>query len=183
MLLAAAPALALPAELSAHPIWQHLADHKILDAADAQLAAADWKPVFLTVQQEQSLAALADVMVPGSTPAHVSRFIDLLLSVEGSVAQHKFLGSLSTFDEESSKQYGKPFAQLDRPQREALVTLFANAPISGDRTSGLRGHFEDLKVWISGAYYSSEIGMRELGWTPDRVFATFPGCSHSDGHV
>jgi hypothetical protein len=39
-----------------------------------------------------------------------------------------------------------------------------------------------LKGWISVAYYSSEIGMKELGWTPDRVFASFPGCEHPEGH-
>jgi len=40
------------------------------------------------------------------------------------------------------------------------------------------GRFENLKGWISGAYYSSEMGMRELGWTEDRVFGSFPGCEH-----
>jgi hypothetical protein len=39
-----------------------------------------------------------------------------------------------------------------------------------------------LKGWVSGAYYSSEMGMRELGWTEDRVFASFPGCEHPEGH-
>ena len=33
-----------------------------------------------------------------------------------------------------------------------------------------------------GAYYSSEIGMRELGWTENRFFASFPGCTHPGGH-
>jgi hypothetical protein len=179
MLLAAAPAIALPA----HPIWQHLANHEILDAADAQLDSAHWKPLFLTAQQERCLQDLAEVIVPGSTRAHVSRFIDLLLSVDSPIAQHKFLGALATFDEAATKQYRKAFAQLDRRQSEALVTLFANAPRSGEPGSGLHGHFEELKEWISGAYYSSEIGMRELGWNPDRVFAVFPVCSHPDGHV
>jgi len=183
MLLAAAPALALPAGISAHPIWQHLANHEVLDAADAQLDSANWKPLFLTAAQEQSLRALAEIVVPGSTQAHVSRFIDLLLSVDRTVAQQKFLGSLTTFDEEATKQFGKTFGRLDQSQAIELVTRFANAPRSGGLEAILRGHLEDLKEWISGAYYSSEIGMRELGWTPDRVFATFPVCSHPDGHV
>src|SRR5437868_121376 len=60
--------------------------------------------------------------------------------------------------------------------RNLLTTL--SAPDSANHK-----HFNDLKDWISGAYYSSEIGMRELGWTPERVFSTFPGCSHADGHA
>ena len=30
---------------------------------------------------------------------------------------------------------------------------------------GLYGHFENLKEWSSGAHYSSELEVRELGWT------------------
>jgi len=52
----------------------------------------------------------------------------------------------------------------------------------GTVKTGLRKHFENLKGWISGAYYSSEAGMRELGWTEDRVFEKFPGCEHPEGH-
>ena len=46
----------------------------------------------------------------------------------------------------------------------------------------LRDHFDNLKGWISGAYYSSEVGMRELGWTGQVMFESFPGCEHPDGH-
>lgn len=45
----------------------------------------------------------------------------------------------------------------------------------------LYAHFENLKGWISGTYYSSEAGM-ELGWTGDYVFEKCPGCTHPDGH-
>jgi len=50
------------------------------------------------------------------------------------------------------------------------------------KESELYSHFENLKSWISGAYYSSEVGMRELGWTGDYVFEAFPGCAHPDAH-
>jgi hypothetical protein len=44
-------------------------------------------------------------------------------------------------------------------------------------------HFQNLKTWIVGAYYSSEFGMRELGWTGMLFFENYPGCQHLDGHV
>jgi hypothetical protein len=53
---------------------------------------------------------------------------------------------------------------------------------AGEKRAGFREHFENLKGWVSGAYYSSEMGMKELGWTGDRVFAGFPGCAHPEGH-
>jgi len=60
-----------------------------------------------------------------------------------------------------------------------LNQLLQMASIKGSATYE---HFEDLKGWAVGAYYSSEIGMRELGWTPDRVFSTFPTCTHAESH-
>jgi hypothetical protein len=36
---------------------------------------------------------------------------------------------------------------------------------------------------VSGAYYSSEIGMQELGWTGQMFFDKLPGCDHPDGHA
>jgi len=47
----------------------------------------------------------------------------------------------------------------------------------------IRDHFNNLREWISGGYYSSEIGMRELGWTGQLFFDKLPGCDHPDGHA
>jgi len=182
ILLAAAPALAFPAVSSAHPVWSHLTDSDFLDSAEPQIASPNWKPIFLSPAQEASFRVLAELTLPGSSKALVSRFVDLLLSVEDRVAQQKFLGSLSAIDGESSTQFAKSFARLAPQQQESLLVSISTAPRSGDVSSIMRGHFEGLKEWIAGAYYSSEIGMRELGWTPDRVFSTFPGCSHPEGH-
>ncbi len=54
----------------------------------------------------------------------------------------------------------------------------------GDATQNpsLREHFENLKEWISEAYYSSEAWMRGLGCTENRVFEKIPGCEHPEGH-
>ena len=41
--------------------------------------------------------------------------------------------------------------------------------------------FSNLKGWIAGAYYSSEKGLKELGWTGMKMFGSFPGCTHG-GH-
>ena len=48
---------------------------------------------------------------------------------------------------------------------------------------GLRDHFDHLKGWIVGAHYSSEQGMRELGWTGQSFFTSFPDCPHPGKHA
>lgn len=188
LLTGAGVGAAWPLVAASHPIYAHLADGTILDKAE-KLGTADWKPLFLNAQQQESLAALADVIVPGSDKAQVDRFIDLLLSVETPNHQLEFVESLAAFEVESQKRFGKRFPSLDASQQNALLTDAAMQSSKEDssgggtkQNSGLRKHFKNMKGWISGAYYSSEAGMRELGWTGEYVFESFPGCEHPEGH-
>jgi hypothetical protein len=46
----------------------------------------------------------------------------------------------------------------------------------------MAAHFQNLKDWIAGAYYSSEPGMRELGWDGNMIHQELPRCTHPGGH-
>jgi hypothetical protein len=179
---------AWPLVASSHPIHEILRNDAVLEQAE-KLGDADWKPIFLNAQQNESLNAIAESIVPGATKAQVNRFVDLLLSVDTDVHGNEFVAALAAFEAESQKRFGKGFSSVDASQQNMLLTDVAETPAekdssggSGKENSDLHGHFENLKGWISGAYYSSEMGMRELGWSEDRVFASFPGCEHPEGH-
>jgi hypothetical protein len=171
-----------------HPMYAHLANGVVFEEAE-KLGTADWKPAFFNAQQDETLIALAEAIVPGSGKAQVNRFIDLLLNVDTVEHKKKFVESLAAFEAESQKRFGKGFASVEAGQQNGLLTdasagsATENSAV-GDRADGsnLHAHFENLKGWISGAYYSSEAGMRELRWTGDYVFASFPGCEHPEGH-
>ncbi len=183
-----------PVLASSHPVFELLKSDALLDN-DAvfdraeQLSQANWKPAFLTGQQNELLVALAESIVPDSTRAHVSRFIDLLLSVDKPENQRKFLESLAALDAETQQRFKKSFSALDEGQKNAVLTHASKKTKSPQtpeielekKQGALYSHFENLKGWVSGAYYSSEVGMRELGWTGDYAFAAFPGCTHPEG--
>jgi hypothetical protein len=180
---------AWPLVADSHPIHKFLRNDAVLEEAE-KLVAADWKPLFLDAQQNENLIAIAESIVPGSSKAQVNRFIDLLLSMDTDNHKKELAAALAAFEAESQKRFGKGFPSLDDRQKNMLLTDAAAAAAkdnsvgadSGENGVRLHGHFENLKGWISGAYYSSEMGMRELGWTPDRVFVSFPGCEHPEGH-
>ena len=174
--------------LASHPFYGHLGNSAVFAEAE-KLGAGDWKPVFLSGQQDEALVALSERIVPGSRKAQVNRFIDLLLSVDTPGHKQSFLDSLAVFEAESQKRFGKGFAALEGGRQNELLTEAAVRPpkenpsgSAGKENPGLFKHFENLKGWIGGAYYSSEPGMRELGWTGDYVHERFPGCEHSNGH-
>ena len=144
--------------------------------ADAKSAVDDGKLHFLNREQFGLLSSMGEVLIPGSAKTKAANFIDLLLSVEKEKEKKEFVESLSALASESKNKFGKGFIELSAAQQNELFTA-----VSAD-TNSLHSAFMNLREWTSGAYYSSEIGMRELGWTPDRVFAEFPGCSHAEGH-
>ena len=160
-----------------HPIWKHLSDEALLDRVEAVEAASS--PRFLNSQQYSNLVAIAEAIVPGSTKANVAEFVDLLLSVDAHKNQRDFLQSLEQIDSESQKKFAKSFVALSEAQKSELLS--ASVGMSGETKP--EAAFENLKTWIRGAYYSSEMGMKELGWTPNRFFPQFPGCTHSEEHV
>jgi Gluconate 2-dehydrogenase subunit 3 len=166
---------AMPLIGSSHPMWRHLTDAVMLDRGEELLAVVEWKPLFLEAGQDKTLAAVSEVMVPGSAAAGVDRFVDLLLSVDTGAHQEEFVASLAAMDDEAKKKFGRGFAGLMANEQVALLTNFS--------TGESQGHFDNLKQWIVGAYYSSEQGMRELGWDGNYAFESFPGCEHEvEGH-
>ncbi len=167
--LAAGPAIW--GEAGGHPMSAHLGNDALMDHAEAAAAAPAWAPLFLDAHQSSTLEALAERMVPGSTAAQVNRFIDLLLSVDELKNQRSFVDSLSTFEGLSLRHYGKPFVRASATEQDSLLASAAS-PTAAD----LFPHFQNLKTWIAGAYYTSEVGMKELGWTGDVFFNGLPGC-------
>jgi hypothetical protein len=185
----------------AHPIYKHLADGRLLASAEAHVPAGAWTPKFLNPHQNETLLVLAERIVPNSGKAQVNRFIDLLLSVDNAETQKTFNDSLAVFDHESMSRFGHAFKGISEAKQNELLTAFAaeKASFTPDPLGGvdedrpekntsmgtpltLRDHFENLKVWTTGAYYSSEVGLREMGWTGVNFFVDFPGCQHPEGH-
>jgi Gluconate 2-dehydrogenase subunit 3 len=172
-------AIALPSIVEAqHPVHQHLASPAVIEQAQQRAAVAAYAPEFFDAHQLTTLDALAEAIVPGSTAARVAPFLDQLLAVESSSNQRAFLGALGAFDMAAIVKHGKAWTAIAATEQDAVLRDASTA----DAKSAIRGHFQNLKNWIVGAYYSSEAGMRELGWTGSVFFAELPGCTHPGGH-
>ena len=179
-LLSGAAAFALPTAIEAqHPIHQHRSNPTAIEQAQQRAVATAATPVFLDPHQAKTLEVLAEAIVPGSTGANVGPFIDQLLAVDSGANQRAFVGALGAFDMIAINRHGKAWIGITAAQQDALLR---EASTADAKTSAFRGHFQNLKDWIAGAYYSSEIGMRELGWDGNVFHAQLPGCTHPGGH-
>jgi Gluconate 2-dehydrogenase subunit 3 len=161
------------------------------DDASAALARADWKPVFLDAHQNQTLIALSDAIIPvtdtpGAKAALVNRFLDLLLSSESFETQRAFLASLAYLDAGAMERYKVDFVSLTPEETDNFLSLLAYPHTHarwGETETTFIGyeHFSKLKAWIASAFYSSPIGLKELGWDGSPPHGFFSGCQHSPG--
>lgn len=191
---------ALPGLAEGHPMRSHLSDHALAAQAEAKVSAADWKPEFLDRHQFETLKSLAERIVPGAAKAKTAEFIDQLLAVDTQANQRRFLSAVGAFEGRSLEQTRRPWTALTAAEHDEILREASSTPsgmpadqpwtagkpivasASGPVRLTLRDHFDLLKGWIAGAYYSSEIGMRELGWTGNVFHTEFPGCQHAGGH-
>jgi hypothetical protein len=159
--------------------------------ASLELERANWTPVFLNQQQNETLIVLSDAMIPatdtpGAKAALVNRFLDLVMSVEPATSQKEFVESLEWFDTGAQERYKAPFAKLTDQEKEDFLNLVAwphTHPRWGSTEANFAGHehFLRMKQWIVSAYYSSPIGLKEQGWDGWAARGTFAGCEHEPG--
>ena len=202
ILLGAAGTTAVPGLVEGHPLQSHLHDHARIAQADTKAAATDWKPEFFAPHQFKTLESIAERIVPGASKAKTAEFIDQLLAVDTQFNRRNFLNALGAFERRALERTRRPWIALAAAEQDEILTaastMESGVPVEQPWAPGrpaevakpqaaeirltLRDHFELLKGWIAGGYYSSEIGMRELGWTGNLFHNSFPGCQHPGGH-
>jgi hypothetical protein len=162
--------------------------------ASKELLGAGWKPVFLDEHQNETLIVLSDLMIPatdtpGAKEALVNRYIDLVLAAESREGQRAFLNDLGYLDGESIRRYQAAFRYLKREEQDDLLHALAY-PKAGSGWTGEaetvpdagHTHFVALKTRIATAYYSSQIGGKELGWDGAFAHGPYEGCTHAEGN-
>jgi hypothetical protein len=187
----AGASLVLPGGVEAHTMEPAFA------AAVAKAKTPAAKPVFLDEHQFATLGVLCTRIVPGSEKTLTDLFIDELLAVTQPDRQRRFLGALGAIDGAAIARFQKPFKALTEAQQVEILEAASTAepgqedwvwtpgslllkPDTSSETLTLRDHFDHVKGWISTAYYSSEAGLKEIGYTGQMFFQTFPDCTHPE---
>jgi gluconate 2-dehydrogenase gamma chain len=160
--------------------------------ASNELKGANWKPLFLDEHQNETLIILSDLIIPttdtpGAKDALVNRYIDLVLAADTNENRKAFLSNLAYIDGESMRMYKNAFRYLSREDQDDLLHTMAYSSAGSGWTGEAAGenpghtHFEQLKTHIGIAYYSSQVGMKELGRDDNFTHGVYQGCEHSDG--
>ena len=142
-------------------------------AASAPANASESTLLFLDRHAFDTLALLSEQIVPGSRAAAVPEFLDRLLAVESTDTQKRFTQALGAFEREARETHGAPWKALTSQQATALLTKISTQPDS-DPT---RRAFDGIKGAVAETYFSTEVGMKELGWNGSVTFAPPSACT------
>ena len=148
------------------------AHHAAVSAAAATTTSGASTLQFLDQHAFDTLAVLSEQLVPGSRATQVPEFLDRLLAVESIETQKYAVQALGAFEREARAAHGKPWKALSAEQATALLTKISTQPES-DTT---RRIFDNLKQAVAESYYSTEAGMKELGYQGAVAFAPPPAC-------
>jgi len=157
--------------------------HHLVDAEKAATPGGRYTPKFFRPRQYRTLQSLCQTIIPpegdtgGALEAGAPEFVDLLTS-ENSDYQLKLGGGLMWLDATCTDRYGKPYLDCAAPQQKEILDAIAyraNALKDPSLAQGV-AFFAFLRNLTADGFFTSEIGIKYLGYIGNKYMPDFPGC-------
>ena len=143
-----------------------------------------WRPKFFNQQECDTIYRLTDLILPSdSTPgakdAAVTEFLDFYLANSPDPARANFREGLQWLDATARTKFGKPFVELEEAQQGAILMLISSPANSDPGDLAGVNFFKLIRERTVFAFYTSKIGIQELGYVGNTYASEFPGaCTH-----
>jgi gluconate 2-dehydrogenase gamma chain len=157
--------------------------HQMVHKEKAAATAGNYTPKYFSASQYATLVALCDMIIPkdekcgGAVEAGAPEFIDLLTS-ENPKFQLRLGGGFFWLDNHCTDHYGKVFLECAPEQKKEVLDLIAfrkNAKQDPSLSQGV-SFFAFLRNMTCDGYYTSKIGIVDLGYIGNTSLREFPGC-------
>ena len=157
--------------------------HQVVRKEKAASPAGNYMPKYFSAVQYAALVVLCDMIIPkdeksgGAVEAGAPEFIDLLTS-ENEKFQLRLGGGLFWLDGYCTDHYGKVFLDCAPEQKKEVLDLIAfrkNAKQDPSLSHGV-SFFALLRNMTCDGFYTSKIGIADLGYIGNTSQREFPGC-------
>jgi gluconate 2-dehydrogenase gamma chain len=157
--------------------------HQMVHKEKSAGPAGVYTPKYFSATQYATLIFLCDTILPkdeksgGAVEAGAPEFIDLLTS-ENENYQSKLGGGLFWLDNFCTDRYGTVFMQCRPEQKKEVLDLIAfrkNAKQDHALSQGV-SFFAFLRRLTCDGFYTSKIGIADLGYIGNTALREFPGC-------
>jgi hypothetical protein len=149
-------------------------------AATNEKAKGEYKPKCFKPHEYATLRRLAELIVPpdehskGALEAGAPEFIDLLASSNDELAAI-YTGGMAWLDDQMKHRYQAVFTAAKPAEQTAMLDLIAyrkNETEHPELGPGIR-FFTWVRNMVVDAYYTSKVGMDDLGFQGNGVMASF----------
>jgi len=157
--------------------------HHMVAAEKAAAPAKAYIPKFFSAHGYKTLQSLCQTIFPadaesgGAIEAGAPEFIDLLTS-ENEGYQRILGGGLMWLDNTCSDRYDKPYLDCSPEQQKEILDKIAyrkNAAADSSLSQGVE-FFSFLRNMTADGFFTSEIGIKYLGYIGSTYLTEFPGC-------
>jgi gluconate 2-dehydrogenase gamma chain len=157
--------------------------HHMIAAEKAAAPAHAYSPKFFNAHDYKTLQALCQTIFPpdadsgGAIEAGAPEFIDLLTS-ENLQYQRILAGGLLWLDGVCADRYDKPYLDCTPEQQKEILDLIAyrrNAVSNPGLSQGIE-FFSFLRNMTADGFFTSQIGIKYLGYIGSTFLKEFPGC-------
>jgi hypothetical protein len=157
--------------------------HQMVAMEKAASPTGTYKPKFFRDEQYKTLVALCGTIIPadadggGALEGGAPEFIDLLTS-ENPAYQLKLGGGMMWLDATCTDRYGKTYLDCAAGQQKEILDLIAYAKNAEKNPSLSQGveFFSFLRNLTADGFFTSEIGIKYLGYIGNKYLKSFPGC-------
>ncbi len=157
--------------------------HHMIAAEKAASPAKNYAPKFFSPHEYKTLGTLCQIIIPadtdsgGAIEAGAPEFIDLLTS-ENKDYQRILGGGLLWLDGTCSDRYEKVYLDCSPEQQKEILDQIAyrkNAMANPALDPGVE-FFSFLRNMTADGFFTSEIGIKYLGYIGSAYLKEFPGC-------
>jgi gluconate 2-dehydrogenase gamma chain len=157
--------------------------HHMIASEKAATPANNYTPKFFAAHEYKTLATLCQTIIPsdaetgGAIEAGAPEFIDLLTS-ENTEYQRILAGGLLWLDATCSDRYDKVFLDCPPAEQKEILDQIAyrnNAVLNPGLSQGIE-FFSFLRNMTADGFFTSEIGIKYLGYIGSTFLKEFPGC-------
>jgi hypothetical protein len=151
-------------------------------AAAAAPAATPYKAKVLNPHQWRTIELLSDIIIPAdqrsgsATQAGVPDFIDDWLDFRGGHLRDQILGGLTWLDMESNRLFGSDFVSAGATQQKQILDRIAYPKKAAPADANAVAFFNDLRDLVVAGFFSSKMGVADLGYMGNTMVAEWNGC-------
>ena len=153
--------------------------HHVHEAVAQDKSAGPYKPKGLTAHEYATLRRLADLIIPadehskGALEAGAADFIDFLCAASDDM-RDIYTGGIFWLDEQMKHRYdGNDFLAASPEHQTAMLDLIAwRKNESPELNPGIQ-FFTWCRRMVADGYYTSPIGMKELGYMGNSAMSEF----------